>query len=158
MKYVVVGDCVRFGVGQALMLSDSQIAARRHALEDGDKKNKVVVITSVEFKRGEVIGLADKYDDLPRSLSSVLEPESKVDGKPGKPAKSGKPPKAAAGDDDLDALEKALEDAEDAVNAARATHGIPDGAELTDEQCALMAGDLERLRLAKEAFDAAIGE
>ncbi|KQY71346.1 hypothetical protein ASD52_06605 [Ensifer sp. Root142] len=159
MKFVVVGDVVRFAAGQALKLSAAQIDARRHALEIADsEKGEVIVAGPVEFKRGEEIGLKEKLEELPRSLSDVLEA---VTGKARKPANSkpakgdaGKSADQSGGDDDLDALEKALEYAEKALNEACIKHGIADGTDLSTEQN--VAAEFAACVAAKTAFDAAI--
>lgn len=158
MKYIVVGDVVRFGVGQALKLSAAQIDVRRHVLEvtDGDK-GEVTASGPVEFKRGEEIGLKDKFEDLPRSLSDVLEPAVK--------AKKASPTKVEAGKKadqsgaaDLDPLETALETAEGALAAAVEKHGLfgIDADTYTGEQKALVADELAAYAAAKAAYDAAI--
>ncbi|ATE84722.1 hypothetical protein B9J07_25570 [Sinorhizobium sp. LM21] len=158
MKYIVVGDVVRFGVGQAIKLSAAQIDVRRHVLEvtDGDK-GEVTASGPVEFKRGEEIGLKDKFEDLPRSLSDVLEPAAK--------AKKAAPAKVEAGKKvdqsgaaDLDALEMALEAAEGALAAAVEKRGLSgiDADTYTDEQKALVADELAAYAAAKTAYDAAI--
>ncbi|KQW62865.1 MULTISPECIES: hypothetical protein [unclassified Ensifer] len=164
MKFVVVGDVVRFAAGQALKLSAAQIDARRHALEIADsEKGEVIVAGPVEFKRGEEIGLKEKLEELPRSLSDVLEAATgkarrPANSKPGK-GDAGKPAdQSGGGDDDLDALEKALEDAEKTLNEACAKHGIAEGADPSDEQKALVAAELAAYQAAKTAFDAAIGD
>lgn len=163
MKYTVVGDVVRFGVGQALKLSAAQIDARRYGLEliDGDK-GAVVVSSSVEFKRGEEIGLKEKFEELPRSLADVLEPATATK-KPA--AAAGKSDKQGAGKTqtsndvaDLDALETALEKAEQALQAAAQKHGLVgiDQDSYTDEQKALIAEEMAAYVAAKTAYDAAI--
>ncbi len=164
MKFIVVGDVVRFAAGQALKLSAAQIDARRHALEIADgEKGEVIVSGPVEFKRGEEIGLKEKLEELPRSLSDVLEAATGKAKKPGasRAAKgdAGKSADQGADDgDDLDALEKALEDAEKALNDACAKHGIEEGQYPSDEQKQLVAAEFAAYTAAKMAFDTAIGD
>jgi len=76
MKYVVsssVGCTV--GQGQRLRLTDAQIDIRRHALSVLDaEKGDVEAHAPLTFKRGEVIDLPMKWDDLDSYFRSVLEP------------------------------------------------------------------------------------
>ncbi len=157
MKYTVTGTVAEFGVGQRLRLSAAQIDARRFALEDINEKSGEVTIKSlVQFKRGEEIDLKEKEDSLPRSLSVVLTPSSKL-------AAADKPKKAstskAVGDEaDLDAIEHRLEQAEQAFKAALERHGISIAKEPTAEQQVLIQTELDELQAAKRAYDEAIGE
>lgn len=105
MKYRVEGGVASIGTDMVLTLDKAQAAARTHALEAVDNGWRPKSI--VQFKVGEVIGIDLALDAMPRSLSSVLVPESKpAKGKAGKgkAGKVGEPEPAddqdAAGDDD----------------------------------------------------------
>ncbi|MBB4277030.1 hypothetical protein [Rhizobium mongolense] len=164
MKYTVTGTAVTFGIGQRLKLSAAQIDARRHVLEiDDEDKGSVMATGLVTFKRGEELGLEDKPEELPRTVSDVLTPSSSVpssekrksdNAKSGK-AKSGK---AKSETPDLDELEARLERAEKAFKDAMERHGISIAKEPTAEQRELIKAELDELRAAKLAYDEAVGD
>lgn len=154
MKYTVTGRVCAFGAGQKLKLSRPQIDSRRHALEVVDEKaGKVITKAEVQFKAGETIDLDIAEDELPSSLAAVLD-----GGDSGKRAGKAKPDKKAETEPDLDALEDELGAAETAIHAACEKHGLKEFVELTPEQKALVAPELDRLTKAKAAYDAAVGE
>lgn len=159
MKYTVTGSVCAFGAGQKLKLSAKQIDARRHVLELVDEKaGKVVTKAAVQFKAGETIDLNITEDELPSSLAACLS-AGDAKGKASKGRSAQKPSTGSVtGEPDLDALEDELDAAETAFKAACEKHGLSLDVEPTDEQKALVADELERLKKAKAAFDAAIGE
>lgn len=72
-KYIITGRSVRITSGM-LELTAEQAKARAHhleALQDG----RFQIVTTVEFKRGEVIGFEG---DLPKALAALMEPEQPV--------------------------------------------------------------------------------
>ncbi|OHV85952.1 hypothetical protein [Ensifer sp. LCM 4579] len=156
MKYTVTGRVCAFGAGQKLKLSRPQIDARRHALEVVDEKSgKVITKAEVQFKAGETIDLDIAEDELPSSLAAVLT-SGGASGK--KKAGKAKAEKGAEGEPDFDALEDELEAAETALHFAYEKHGFKKFVEITDEQKALVAAELDRLTKAQAAYDAAVGE
>ena len=78
MKYRVVGPVASFAAGQELNLSKGQIEARAHRLEAVDKRGKVRATGPIQFKKGETITLATKFEKLAGSLKAVLLPESEA--------------------------------------------------------------------------------
>lgn len=95
--YIVIGPLVRFGVGTVLGLSALQIDGRRHALADIHERGRglltALVMSEVEFKTGEVVGL-DR--DLSRTEEIVLKPVPRARRPEGdKPPKSTKAAAAA---------------------------------------------------------------
>lgn len=80
MKYVVssVLGCA-IGPGDSVRLTASQIASRLHALTVIDEKTgEVEPKIPLVFKRGEVINLAAKPDELNSYQKTVLEPVAKA--------------------------------------------------------------------------------
>ena len=78
-KYLITGRAARITSG-ILELTAAQANARAHHLEllqDGRFK----IITTVEFKQGEVIGYEG---DLPKALAALMEPEQPVVKQPAK--------------------------------------------------------------------------
>ncbi|MBX9456132.1 MAG: hypothetical protein KL863_08975 [Rhizobium sp.] len=70
------------GPGQRLKLTEAQIATRLHALTVLDNDAGVVEPSMpITFKRGEILNLPGKFDDLSSYLKSVLEPVAKVPAK-----------------------------------------------------------------------------
>ena len=69
-NYIVTGAKVRFGPGFILSLSKDQAALRSHVLHHEKGKNYAVLDT-VEFKQGEIIGIAE--GDIPKSWWDTLE-------------------------------------------------------------------------------------
>jgi hypothetical protein len=69
MRYTTTA-IVNLPVGVVLGLSESQAAARRHALEPKGRKGTYVTTQPVQFKVGESL---DYEGDLPKSLAQVLE-------------------------------------------------------------------------------------
>lgn len=63
--YEVIGNFVTFGIGIEIRLSASQANSRTHLLKN-KKKDIYEIISSVQFKKGEQIGIASK------SLSKAL--------------------------------------------------------------------------------------
>lgn len=157
MKYTVTGTVAEFGIGQRLRLTAAQIDARRFALDNiNDKTGEVTVANVVQFKRGEIIDVKDGKDEvLPRSLTLVLTPTSKVPAAEKRATSKAAP---AADETDIDALETALEAAEDAYAAALVKHQLPTDVDLTDEQLALVKPQADALAKAKAEFAAAVGE
>ena len=78
-RYKVTGPFARFGEGERLALSPEQIKARSFALTVVDEKAGVVTVTgkSVEFKRGEMVGLTAAAKELPKFLAEALTPEAR---------------------------------------------------------------------------------
>lgn len=155
MKYVVVGPLLKVGPGQKMRLSAAQIDARAYGLELVNvDKGDVCATRPLEFKCGEVIDLKEALDDLPAVQASVLEkyvakkPEAV---KATAAAVAVAPVANQATAADLDALEKALEDAEAAYHAL--TAGVAEGQKLTAEQ----QDALDAMEAARSAFNDAIG-
>lgn len=76
--YRVSGGVCRFFPGAALHLAETQIASRLARLEiiepsAAEPRLRVMVKEPIEFKIGEEIGLSEDYDEMPRSLASLLE-------------------------------------------------------------------------------------
>lgn len=101
MKYIVVSATgFAIGPGERLRLTESQIVTRRHALIVIDEKTgEVEPTTQLVFKRGEVLNLSAKPDDLTSYLRSVLElvVKAPADPKVKTPATSKAKPGAQAG-------------------------------------------------------------
>lgn len=78
MKYEVTGDSCALGPGQRVKLNEKQIDTRAHVLTVLDEKTgEVEPTTQVVFKKGEIIDLPEKPDDLSSYFRSVLTPASK---------------------------------------------------------------------------------
>ncbi|HEY4774448.1 MAG TPA: hypothetical protein VIH40_06475 [Xanthobacteraceae bacterium] len=78
-RYRVDTIVVKFGPGQQLVLAPAQIARRRHCLNvpagySGEAASLVTARAAIEFKRGEVIGLAA----LDKPLIGMLVPVAVV--------------------------------------------------------------------------------
>jgi len=69
-NYIVTGAKVRFGPGFILALSKDQAALRSHVLHH-EKGRNYAVLDTVEFKQGEIIGIAE--GDIPKSWWDTLE-------------------------------------------------------------------------------------
>jgi hypothetical protein len=77
MKYRVEGGVAEIGADMLLRLSDAQVAARRHALEQAEDGKQWRARHVLQFKSGEELGIDCDPEDLPRSLSLVLVPLGK---------------------------------------------------------------------------------
>ena len=72
----------QIGPGQRIRLTDAQVATRHHALTVIDEKTgEVEPSMPMTFKRGEILNLPGKFDDLSSYLQSVLEPVAKAPAK-----------------------------------------------------------------------------
>lgn len=69
-RYTVTGVKVRFGPGFILELDKEQANARAHVLHK-KKGSLYAVLDTVEFKQGEVIGIAE--GDVPKSWWDTLQ-------------------------------------------------------------------------------------
>ena len=70
------------GPGQRVKLTKAQIATRHHALAVIDEKTgEAEPSAPITFKRGEVLNLPGKFEDLSSYLQSVLEPAGKAPAK-----------------------------------------------------------------------------
>jgi hypothetical protein len=70
MRYIATAT-VTLGVGAIVGLSTEQAAARKHALQPGDRKGFYAAIAPIQLKAGEKF----EYDDvLPKSMVDVAEP------------------------------------------------------------------------------------
>lgn len=109
-QFRVRGGVCRFGTGDELRLDQAQLAARRARLEildsaGGDGRVAVRVKEPIEFKIGETIGFLVAFDELPRAISSLLEPPEPPHGdappavrKPSARTASASPQESAGGD------------------------------------------------------------
>lgn len=70
-KYKVTGVKVRFGSGFILALSDDQAETRPTQLKKTKKKGQYEVLSTVEFKQGEEIGVVK--GDIPKSWWDTVE-------------------------------------------------------------------------------------
>ena len=70
-KYKVTGVKVRFGSGFVLALSDEQAEIRAAQLEKTKRKGQYNVLSTVEFKQGEEIGVVK--GDIPKSWWDTVE-------------------------------------------------------------------------------------
>lgn len=70
-KYKVTGVKVRFGSGFILALSDDQAETRSTQLKKTKKKGQYEVLSTVEFKQGEEIGVVK--GDIPKSWWDTVE-------------------------------------------------------------------------------------
>lgn len=70
-KYKVTGVKVRFGSGFILALSDDQAETRPTQLKKAKKKGQYEVLSTVEFKQGEEIGVVK--GDIPKSWWDTVE-------------------------------------------------------------------------------------
>jgi hypothetical protein len=75
----IIGGACRFGPGDRVALTREQIEpriARLSPLSGKAEKRRLLcaVEESIEFKIGEVIGFVEDFDELPRAISSLLEP------------------------------------------------------------------------------------
>lgn len=81
--YKVVKGVARFGPGQSIALSASQIASREPALEKEKKRKKfgdlflAKASAAIEFKTGEIVGLPEVTKNLLGTLTPLAEIESK---------------------------------------------------------------------------------
>lgn len=121
MKTYRVTQLVRFGAGTVLMLSATQIAARRHALavpEGAEGGGEVTANLPVQFKTNEVIGVGHT---LSRAEQDALaEAEGAVIGAPDEGEGGRTPP--PVGDDDA-AKTAAAKAAAEKTAAAKAGKG-----------------------------------
>lgn len=160
MKYVVTGPLCTFGPGQKMRLTDEQIDARRYGLDvdlEDEKPGVVVTTMPMQFKRGEVVELEEKLDEMPGIIAGCLAPLSKRKASDrsessSKPVRTEKPAKETSAHDDIDQLEASLEAAENAF--AEAVAGMEPGADYSEAQL----NALEVLNAAKAAYAAHIGE
>lgn len=80
-KYLVTGPRVVFGTGFVLGLSEKQIQSRKHLLEKNRQGYKV--ISTVEFKKGEVIDIITKsLTKLTLSMLELVEKSKKTSEEP----------------------------------------------------------------------------
>lgn len=70
-KYKVTGVKVRFGSGFILALSDDQAEIRSAQLKKAKKKGQYEVLSTVEFKQGEEIGVVK--GEIPKSWWDTVE-------------------------------------------------------------------------------------
>ncbi len=76
-KYKVTGVKVRFGSGFILALSDDQAETRPTKLKKTKKKGQYEVLSTVEFKQGEEIGVVK--GDIPKSWWDTVEQVSAIE-------------------------------------------------------------------------------
>ena len=69
-KYTVTDRFINFGISEILELTEKQYESRKHLLKKL-QGNKYEVLQTVQFKRGEVVGLEKEPD---KSLKSKLNP------------------------------------------------------------------------------------
>ncbi|MDR7220353.1 hypothetical protein [Aminobacter aminovorans] len=73
MKYLVEGGIAHFGTNMILGLSDEQVAARAHVLEEVEGGYRPTA--PIQFKAGELVEIPGDPDKLPRPLAAVLVPQ-----------------------------------------------------------------------------------
>lgn len=76
-RYTVTGVKVKFGPGFVLELDKDQASARSHLLEK-IKSGHYRVLTQVEFKRGEELGIVS--GEIPKAWTGFLSPVGGEDG------------------------------------------------------------------------------
>ena len=69
-KYIITDRFINFGISEILELTEKQYESRKHLLKKL-QGNKYEVLQTVQFKRGEVVGLEKEPD---KSLKSKLNP------------------------------------------------------------------------------------
>lgn len=69
-KYVVTDKFINFGISEILELTEKQYESRKHLLKKL-QGNQYEVLQTVQFKHGEVIGLAKEPD---KALKTRLNP------------------------------------------------------------------------------------
>lgn len=79
-RYTVTGVRIKFGPGFVLELDKDQASARSHLLEKL-KSGHYRVLTQVEFKRGEVLGVVS--GEVPKSWAGFLKREGEAEGQDG---------------------------------------------------------------------------
>lgn len=75
-KYTVTDKFVNFGIGDVLELTDKQYDSRQHHLKKL-KDGKYYVSQPVQFKRGEIVGLAK--EPVKEMLSKLSPCEPKIE-------------------------------------------------------------------------------
>jgi hypothetical protein len=74
MERIVATTILRFGPGTVLGLSETQAAARSHALAPAGAEGAYRVTSAVEFKVGEEIGVAEAAPKDPAGNAQAVKP------------------------------------------------------------------------------------